>query len=62
LLHDVTDDAAGGRQVPHRVTADPAWASAQSSSSGSDEEHAVTYDPVQVLPRGGVPVIVEHHA
>jgi hypothetical protein len=62
MLHEVTDDAAGGRQVPHRVTADLACASAQSSNSGSDEEHAFTYEPVHVLPRGGVPVIVEHHA
>jgi hypothetical protein len=56
------DDAAGGRQVPHRVTADRAWARTQSSSSDSDAEHAFTYGPVHVLPRGGVPVMVEHHA
>jgi hypothetical protein len=58
----VTDGAADGRQVPDRVTADPVCASALSSSSDSDAEHAFTYGPFHVLPRGGVPVMVEHHA
>jgi hypothetical protein len=60
MLHDVTDDAASGRRMSHRVTADPACTRAQSSRSGSDAEHAFTYAPVHVLPRGDILVTVEH--
>jgi hypothetical protein len=58
----VAGEAAGGRQVPHLVTALLACASAQVPRSVSDAEHALTYEPVHVMPRGGVPVIVRHPA